>query len=219
MPGQSGRIAKRSEVKGPARPARRRQPDEVRARIMEAGLAVFTRDGYAGATLRAIAADAGTTVQLLLYHVKSKEELWKAVMTEAFDTFFALFERQSLAPDAPLADRLRQYIATMVEFSATKPQMLRVMVQEAGQMTPRLVWLIENHTSRIYRIFEGLIEEGQRAGIVRDLPPLRIYYAMVAIASLPFSISGEYEYLAGKSPFTPSEIERTIELIDEFVFA
>jgi len=201
-----------------SRAKRRRQPEEVRARIMEAGLAVFTRDGYAGATLRSIAADAGITVQLLLYHVKSKDELWKAVMSEAFGTFFSLYQSNRPDKGAPVEDRIRHYVADIVKFTATKPQTLRVMVQEAGQMTPRLVWLIENHTSRIYHEFEKLVVEGQKQGVVRNIPPLRMYYAMVAIASLPYSIAAEYEYLSGKSPFTPSEIQRTIEMIEEFIF-
>lgn len=197
---------------------RHQKTQEVRTRIIEAALTAFTRDGFAGATLRSIAADAGITVQLLLYHFGSKEELWKAAMDEAFGAFWALYEKRALPEGEPVTLRLQRFIEMIVEFTSTKPQTLRVMVQEAGQLTPRFVWLMEKHTSRIFREFEKLVIEGQAQGVVRDLPPLRIYYAMVAIASLPYSIAAEFEYLSGKSPSTLSEIQRTIDMLEDFIF-
>lgn len=50
----------------------------ARARIRDAALARFGADGIAGASLRAIAADAGVSPALVVHHFGSKEGLRRA---------------------------------------------------------------------------------------------------------------------------------------------
>lgn len=50
----------------------------TKARIREAAIARFPEDGFAGTTVRAIAADAGVSPGLVLHHFGSKEELRRA---------------------------------------------------------------------------------------------------------------------------------------------
>ena len=70
----------------PAEAAPRRRPaeggyargEETRARIMQAALEVFASDGFAAASTRRIAAQAGVTPPALQYHFDSKEGLHRA---------------------------------------------------------------------------------------------------------------------------------------------
>lgn len=211
---QTGRTAKPG-----AQRRRRRRPDEVKARIVEAAISAFARLGYSGASLRAIAREAGVTIQLLVYHFSSKDELWRHAMTEAFATFDQLHHTEPLPGTAPVADRIKRYIADLVQFTGQRPDLLRIMIQEAGQITPRMAWLAENRTAPMFREFCALAEEGQAAGVVCDTPASRLFYAAAAIASLPYSVSAEYNYLVGSDPFTPSEMERTQRLIERLIFA
>ena len=50
----------------------------ARARIRDAAIVLFGREGYNGAGMRAIAADAGVSAGLLVHHFGSKEGLRKA---------------------------------------------------------------------------------------------------------------------------------------------
>jgi TetR/AcrR family transcriptional regulator, regulator of cefoperazone and chloramphenicol sensitivity len=51
----------------------------ARARIRDAALELFGRDGFAGASVRSIAAAAGVSPALIIHHYGSKEELRDAV--------------------------------------------------------------------------------------------------------------------------------------------
>lgn len=198
---------------------RRRQPEEVKARLTTAAIKAFSRHGFAGASLRAIARDAGVTIQLLVYHFSTKEDLWKHAMAEAFSTFDDLHQASPLPDDAPVRDRMRRYIADLVEFTGKQPELLRIMIQEAGQITARMAWLADTRTAPMLSEFCALAKEGQEAGVVvADTPASRLFYAAAAIASLPFSVAAEYNYLVGSDPFTPAEMQCTTLLIERLIF-
>ncbi|WP_176599244.1 TetR/AcrR family transcriptional regulator [Sphingobium sp. 15-1] len=187
---------------------------------MEAATAAFTRDGFKGARMRSIASDAGITIQLLTYHVKNKERLWEMVM-EHMLAHYELFrtDTKTLPQDASASARLRRLIADIVRYSASEPKLHRIMTQEGAQPSPRLAWLSEKFTRPAYEEFVALAAQAQREGSIRsDIQPERLRFAVVAMASVPFSVSAEYEYFTGKDPFSRGEIEQTINLILHMVF-
>jgi AcrR family transcriptional regulator len=94
---------------------------EVRARILRAGLEVFASQGYLGATMNAIAEQAGLGAASLYRYFPSKAELFEAAITPELATRFerllqqrvrALAEQSASAPFEPSHD----YGAEMLEF-------------------------------------------------------------------------------------------------------
>jgi AcrR family transcriptional regulator len=67
----------------PARPRRGRRPgaSDSRQTVLNAARTRFALDGYAAATIRKIAADAGVDAALVMQFFGSKEELFAAVMS------------------------------------------------------------------------------------------------------------------------------------------
>ncbi|EPX59273.1 transcriptional regulator, TetR family [Cystobacter fuscus DSM 2262] len=65
------------ETKSPLTPA-----EMTKARILEAGMRCFAREGFAGATTRMIAAEAGVTLPVIAYHFGNKEGLHRACAQE-----------------------------------------------------------------------------------------------------------------------------------------
>lgn len=206
----------------PARPRKRhkRQPEEVIARIMTAAMHAFTRDGFKGARLRAIAADAGITIQLLIYHVKTKKNLWQMMMEHVLDQYNHIeSETQAFPPDTSAEEKLRHVIASMVDYMASHPLLHRMMIQEGAQPSPRLSWLCDNLIRPDLEQFIALVRQAQAEGSVDpSIDPLRLRYAIVAMASVPFSVPAEYEYFSGKSPFSPGEVRQTIDMVLKFIF-
>lgn len=203
-----------------ARPKRRkRQPEEVKARIVEAALKAFARQGFLGASLRSIARDAGVTIQLLVYHFNSKEVLWEQAVSAAFAKFDELQASEPLPDSASTRDKIHHFITSLVQFHASRPDLLRIVLHEAGQITPRMTSLADNRTSKMYDEFCTLARQGQEEGLLNDTPIYRLFYAAVAISSLPYAVAAEYNYMVGRDPFTSEEMERTIRLIERLIFA
>lgn len=59
--------------------------DEVKNKITEAAAEAFLVDGYAGASLRTIAADAGITIGNIYSYFSSKEDLFDHVVSPAWE--------------------------------------------------------------------------------------------------------------------------------------
>lgn len=211
--------AKRTRV--PAKRRNKRQPEEVLANVMTAATAAFTLDGFKGARMRSIAADAGITIQLLIYHVKSKDRLWEMVMEKILTEYQKFHQsRLKLTGAVSAAERLRQLISDVVLFQSKHPELHRIMTQEGMQPSPRLSWLSERFTRANYEEFIDVAGRAQREGAVRtDLNLPRLWYAIIGIAAVPFSVAAEYEYLTGKNPFSAGEIKRSTELIQHMIFS
>ena len=56
-----------------------------RARILAAALQVFATSGFEGSSLREIAAHAGVQHQLVVYHFRTKDALWREVVSSIFE--------------------------------------------------------------------------------------------------------------------------------------
>ena len=94
---------------------------EIRARILSAGLEVFAAQGYLGATMNAIAEQAGLGAASLYRYFPSKAELFEAAISPELAARFerlleqrvrALAEQSAAAPFEPR----REYGAEMLEF-------------------------------------------------------------------------------------------------------
>lgn len=203
------------------RKTHKRQPEQVMARIMTAAINAFTKDGYKGARLRSIATEAGITIQLLVYHVKTKTQLWQMVMEHILAQYTHVETQIEILPEtASAGEKLRHVITEMITYMATHPALHRIMTQEGARPSPRLAWLSERLVRPDLEKFVELATLAQKEGAVRaDIEPLRLRYAVVAMGSVPFSVAAEYEYFAGVSPFSHGEVQKTIDMVLKLVFA
>lgn len=71
----------------PSTPSRKRSADDARVRILAAARARFGRSGFEGATIRAIAADAGYDPALVMRYFGSKEELFAVAIDYDLEIF------------------------------------------------------------------------------------------------------------------------------------
>jgi AcrR family transcriptional regulator len=93
-----------------ARRGRRPGPNSSRQAVLDAARARFASDGFAGTTIRLVAADAGVDVAQVMQFFRSKDELFAAVMAipvSALERFNTLLE----GPDEHLGERVvRAYL-------------------------------------------------------------------------------------------------------------
>jgi AcrR family transcriptional regulator len=116
---------------------------EKRVSILEAATYVFCREGYAGANIDMIAAEAGVSRQTIYNHHGDKEKLFVAVVQ-------ALTERANAGIFATLAtfpDRPTDIEADLVEFAVglnrncicnSNGKYLRKLIEAEGQRYPEL---------------------------------------------------------------------------------
>lgn len=113
-----------------ARRGRRSGPTSTRQAVLEAARVRFARDGFAAATIRRIAADAGVDASQVMQFFGSKDDLFAAVMAipaSAIRRFDTAFE----GPDEHLGERVvRAYLAAWEE-TAEESEPLMAMLRGA----------------------------------------------------------------------------------------
>ena len=109
---------------------------ERRAAILAAGLGVFARAGYEGATLDAVAAAAGLSKPNLLYYFPSKAAVYRAILDGLLDDWLAPL--RALDPEGePLAQMLA-YVRAKLVLSREAPAASRLFAGEVLRGAPAL---------------------------------------------------------------------------------
>lgn len=89
------------------------EPSNARDAIMGATFRVLCDEGYAGLTMRAIAAEAGTSKSLLHYHYDTKDELLVAFLerfTDRLDRIVSEVESESDDPETRLYEFVDRFV-------------------------------------------------------------------------------------------------------------
>ncbi|MET1019845.1 MAG: TetR family transcriptional regulator [Microterricola sp.] len=113
-----------------ARPQRANRAGAARrATVIAVAVDHFSRHGYQGASLAAIAADAGITDAGLLYHFHTKHELFAAVIAVREEPFVAVF---TSAPST--IEALLDGFGKAVDASLEHPELVRFQAALGGEM-------------------------------------------------------------------------------------
>lgn len=192
--------------------------DEGQRRILASACKAFANQGFDGASLRQISTEAGVLHTAMLYHFRTKDLLWRGVMTELFGDLQTRMARALEAVrDATPIERARKQIATFIRFSAERPELHRIMTNEARSESERLDWLIETYTQRMFVAGSEIAAELPLAAPLRD--PVRLFYAIIGLSTAPFTLAPEFRRLSGRDPFSAEEVENTVAYVEALLFS
>ncbi len=136
-------------------------------RILDAGLEVFSRFGYRGATVDQIALRAGMTKPNLLYYFRRKEDIYLAVLGRTHEMWLQPLEE--LDPDGDPATELTAYIDRKLEMSRTNPTASRLFAMEVLQGAPLLAPVLTGRLKTLVdekaAVIQGWIDRGSIASV------------------------------------------------------
>jgi len=193
--------------------------DRTRERILAAALDLFSERSFEGASTRLIAERAGVQQPLLTYHFGNKEELWRTAVGQLFvELARSLAERVAGLRGVDDETVAKLVVGDFVRFSATHPQLHRIIMQECKSEGDRLAWLVEQHIRPLYEAAVALLEPLREAGRVRDIPTAHLYYLLTGAAATIFVLAPECRLLTGVDPVDPSEVEHHVDAVISMLF-
>ncbi len=185
----------------------RGKSEKTRDLLLDAGIALFSEQGYAATSTRQVETHAGVRRNLMTYHFGNKEEFWKQAMLRLADRM-----RSTLAPaiaqsrDIEPDERIRFLIRRYVRASSTFPEMARIMFDEGRCNSWRLQWLVDNCSRGFFNAVRQLFQDGRDFKVIPDIPLTNFYYLLVGSATI-FSMSNECELLTGENALDDSMID------------
>jgi AcrR family transcriptional regulator len=149
----------------------RKQPQQSRSRatveaIVQAGIQVLGRHGWAGFTTNRVAAVAGVSIGSLYQYFPDKRALVAAIRLRHFDEVLAVVDAAAAAERLP--ERIERLVAGMLAVHSVYPELHRAIVDEAaGDPAARAAHVaFERAYWRGYRRLLGRARTGEQAAFV-----------------------------------------------------
>lgn len=160
---------------------RAQQADQTRARILQAAITVFTRDGYSGGRIEKISAEAESNDRMIYYYFGSKEKLFVTVLEHTYEQFNRAESLLSLDPSTPV-QTLRQLVGFVWDYYVSHPEFVAILSIEnlhKGKHA-RQSGELRRLSGEAVGVLRPIIDAGQAQGLFRQDLDIKHVYLMIA---------------------------------------
>ncbi|MGF6241544.1 MULTISPECIES: TetR/AcrR family transcriptional regulator [Paraburkholderia] len=194
----------------PGRPTGSARGPEQRARLLDAALALFARQGIVDTSLGAIAREAGFTPAMVHYYFKTRDQLLDVLIDERFlplrTAIGGAFEANPDDPVAAITQMARGMVAVAVENPWFPPLWVREVISEGGLLRQRMH---ERFGHTHHKASLARIEQWQKEGRVNaDLEPSLVFLTLLGLTILPLATSKMWRNDPVRRSLTPDDIAR-----------
>ncbi len=196
-----------------------RDPDQTRARILQAATMEFHRCGLGGARVDRIASEAGVNKRMLYYYFGSKDDLFLAVLEAVYEAIRG--EERALALDRlDPTEAVRQLIAFTWRYYLRHPEFLTLLnsanLHEARHL--RKSTRVRSLHSPFVKTLADLLQRGRDDGRFRaGVDPVQLY---ISIAGLCYFYLGNRHTLAAifdRDLMTPEALETRLGHVTDVI--
>lgn len=191
---------------GPEAPVSISPMDPVVRDILEVALSEFANYGFEGTRIEAIAARMATSKRMIYYHFGSKEKLYEAVLSYAYDLVSSGREHPGDMDALPPVEALLALAGSAFDSFNRHPDFIRLTLQENLRGSP-----VVSASDAIRRINQGnmagiarQLRRGQAEGSMRqELEPMDVYITFVGLCSYHVAARPAYKALFNTDFFAP----------------
>ncbi|HMR05804.1 MAG TPA: TetR/AcrR family transcriptional regulator [Polyangiaceae bacterium] len=162
-----------------------RPRSDIRPRILRAARKSFLEHGVRGASLREIARRARTSIGMIYYYFKTKDDLFLAVVEEHYEGAIADLEAALQGPGS-FEERLVRMSTRIGNLSALELTTLKLVLREAMVSSERVPRLVERFKRGHIGLIASAVGEGMSTGVIAPGPhPGILILATLAISGMP----------------------------------
>ncbi|MCB0655638.1 MAG: TetR family transcriptional regulator [Saprospiraceae bacterium] len=172
-------------------------------RIYQEAARLFQDRGYAATSMRAIAGAVDLEVSSLYSHIRSKEELLQEICFRTAGQFMDAMQAIRRKWDNPVR-QLEEIIRFHTRLALQDPTSATVFSDEWKHLGPEEVKSFVSMRRNYEQQFLEILVQGQRAGLIRDLPRHWIMHTI---------ISGLAWLYRTQHPVPPDEQEHLIQTL------
>ena len=177
--------------------------------ILGAGERVFARAGFNGATMAAIADEAGLPKANLHYYFGNKHDLYRAVLARTLRDW--LVPMDGLTADADPATALAGYIRAKMAMSAQRPDASRVYANEVLHGAPVVDELMGTELRNMVRKKASVIDGWVAAGRMAKVDGTHLFFTIWAATQTYADFDVQVRAVLGRAELTARDHERATE--------
>ena len=179
------------------------------ARILGAGERVFARAGFNGATMAAIADEAGLPKANLHYYFGSKQGLYRAVLARTLHDWLA--PMQAITADAEPREALATYIRAKMAMSQQRPDASRVYANELLHGAPVVGELLRTELRDIVREKAAVIDGWVAAGRMATVDATQLFFTLWAATQTYADFDVQVRAVLGREALDAADQARATE--------
>lgn len=139
-----------------------------RAELLASAISVIAKQGYAGASMRKVAKEAGCTTGAVTYYFANKEEMVSAVAQSLFDQFDTMLDPGDRAVDVRVV--IQQWL-DWTNLNETDTWLAVFQLLAHARHEPAFARVIQQRYARFRHALAALLSRGQEQGAIRsDIP-------------------------------------------------
>jgi len=172
-----------------------REPEQTRARILQAAFEEFSTKGFAGARVSQISRLAGSNKRMLYHYFGNKKDLFRAVLQQK------IAERQAVASKAtgnPAID-LPRWFETNCQYAGW----IRLLGWESLQTENKKLLDEEERQELMNRTVERIQQQQAAGQLVDHWDPRHVLLAMMSLTTFPQAHSQMARLITGQSVQDP----------------
>lgn len=147
---------------------------DTRQAIVNSARLVFTEKGYRGASIREIAAGAGTAKPAIYYYFGSKAGLYEFLLKKSLREVSLLLREAAAGDGDPLA-KLERLVEIHLDRARRDPETVRLIIVNFYRCDDELFEnVVTKHVLEMLEITAGVIREGVDRGIIHPRDPLEL---------------------------------------------
>ena len=179
-----------------AQPDRTRDAERTRAEIIEVATREFADRGFAGARVDEIAARTRTTKRMIYYYFRGKEQLYVAVLEQAYATIRAA-EREVDVDHLDPRAAIRRLAELTFDHHESHPDFIRLVTIENIHRAEHIArsTVLSGLANPALDVLTRILDRGHTTGVFRgDVDPLDLH--MVISSFCVFRIANRHTFKA-----------------------
>ncbi|WP_086481489.1 TetR/AcrR family transcriptional regulator [Oceanospirillum sanctuarii] len=200
------------------------QPSEARQRLLDAGLELFTEQGYKPVSTRMIAREAGVDAAMIRYYFGSKVGLFETIIRETFTPIIDQFRFSELpdgeTPQLSGEELMQKLMTTYYQVMSRRPGLPRLVFQILHQQDSEAYPVFFKTTQELVHYSRKWITDVLEASdmLREDVDPARAQFSFISLMIFPLIAPPVISQQLGisHSPETISEhIKHTSKLLTQ----
>lgn len=166
----------------------------LKAKIFHSAIVLFAEYGLNGARMEQIAEKAGTTKRMVVYHFKTKENLYLRVLEYVY-TQIRDSEKQLNLAGQPPAEAMVQLVESTFDYHAAHPDFIRIICMEnmqRGRFIQQSDYLRDINRSALV-LLEDILQRGQQKQLFNPGVTARDVHRLMSSFSFHF-VANSYTF-------------------------
>ena len=161
----------------------KRDAEASKALIVTNAIQLFSKKGYASASMDELASMCGLNKAMVFYYFKNKKGLYEAVMREVLEEIQQTIIEENKAHKTP-EEELEGFIRTYAKFACSHPYLPALLLRELSDSGAVVSELLFSSMRQLFALFSDILKRGVEKGCFHDAIPMILYFMVLGTLNL-----------------------------------